>query len=339
MNPEKVKKVGLIQGGLGAEREVSLMSSQSVAKAFNELGILYKILEADENIAKNLSNLKPDCVFLAVHGKYAEDGVLQGICEYLKIPYTGSGVLVSALCMDKCFFKDYISQRGIPTPNYQNLNLKDHSLQELILKNLSFLSRDTSSDIIEGSSALPSDKNSKKNPLSFPLVVKPSREGSSLGINVCKNKQEWSLALRKALQYDQKILVESYIEGMELAVSFLNDQVLTPVEIVPGEGFYDYKSKYQSKKTQYILPPRLDKKIIAKCKTLVYQVVNILPIGTYCRVDFIIKDNITPLITEVNTLPGLTTHSLLPKSAQLDGIDFNTLILTILKGACLDYQR
>ena len=359
MKLEKIKKVGLIQGGLGAEREVSLMSSQSVAKALDELGILYTVLEADENIAKNLSNLKPDCVFLAVHGKYAEDGVLQGICEYLKIPYTGSGVLVSALCMDKCFFKDYIFQQGIPTPSYQNLNLENipmqyrtrvvqnltsffdkkktigqpdrcHSLQEWVSKDLRFLNKDLSSDTIEEGSVLP---------LSFPLVVKPAREGSSLGISVCKNKKEWDLALKEALQYDQKILVESYIEGMELAVSFLNGQVLTPVEIVPGEVFYDYKSKYQSKKTKYFLPPRLEKKVIEECKTLVHQVVNVLSIGTYCRVDFIVKDNITPLITEVNTLPGLTTHSLLPKSAQLDGIDFNTLILTILKGAYLDYQR
>ncbi len=314
MNLEKIKKVGLIQGGLGAEREVSLMSSQSVAKAFDELGILYTVLEADENIAKNLSKLKPDCVFLAVHGKYAEDGILQGICEYLKIPYTGSGVLVSALCMDKCFFKDYIYQKGIPTPPYQNLNLENIP------------------------NALSLDKEQSLPHLSFPLVVKPSREGSSLGISVCHTKQGWSLALKKAFQYDQKILVESYIEGMDLAVSFLNGQVLTPVEIVPGEVFYDYKSKYQSKKTQYLLPPRLDKKVIEKCKILVHQVADILPISNYCRVDFIVKNNICPLITEVNTLPGLTTHSLLPKSAQLDGIDFNTLILTILQGACLDYR-
>ena len=312
MNREKIKKVGLIQGGLGAEREVSLMSSQAVAKAFDELGISYKIVEADINLAKSLSELKPDCVFLAVHGKYAEDGVLQGICEYLKIPYTGSGLLGSALCMDKCFFKDYISQYDIPTPDYQNLNLENHSL--------------------------PLNKNSMKFHLSFPLVVKPSREGSSLGISICKNTEEWGPALKEAIKYDKKILLESYIEGTELAVSFLDGKVLTPVEIVPGEDFYDYKSKYQSKKTQYILPPQLDEKVIEKCKTLVRQAIRILPVGNYGRVDFIVKNNTVPLITEVNTLPGLTTHSLLPKSAKQDGIDFNTLILKILQGARLDYE-
>ena len=339
MNREKIKKVGLIQGGLGAEREVSLMSSQSVAKAFGELGISYEFIEADKNLVKSLSELKPDCVFLAVHGKYAEDGVLQGICEYLKIPYTGSGLLGSALCMDKCFFKDYISQYGIPTPDYQNLNLENYSLQEVISKGLNFpnLEKASSLEGIEKPS-IPLNKNSMKSHLSFPLVIKPSREGSSLGISICKNTEEWGPALKEAIKYDKKILLESYIEGMELAVSFLDDKVLTPVEIVPGEDFYDYKSKYQSKKTQYILPPQLDEKVIEKCKTLVQQAIRILPVGNYGRVDFIVKNNTVPLITEVNTLPGLTTHSLLPKSAKQDGIDFNTLILKILQGACLDYE-
>ena len=370
MNREDIKKVGLIQGGLGVEREVSLMSSQSVAKAFDELGILYEVIEADKNLSKNLSKLKPDCVFLAVHGKYAEDGTLQGICEYLTIPYTGSGVLGSALCMDKCFFKDYIFQYGIPTPDYQNLNLENHSLQEITSKDLHFLkweklsSPDSKKEPLYRSglksldlkARLPREKGREatkksypldiaflnkeaiRSHLSFPLVIKPSREGSSLGVSICKNKEEGELALKKALQYDKKILIESYIEGTELAVSFLDGQVLTPVEIVSGGDFYDYKSKYQSKETQYILPPRLDEKVIETCKILVQKAIRILPIGNYGRVDFIVKNNTVPLITEVNTLPGLTTHSLLPKSAQKDGINFNTLILKILRGAVLDYR-
>lgn len=307
MNKRKIKTVALVQGGLGAEREISLMSSKTVAKALDEMNISYKIIESDMNVAKNLSKLNPDCALLAVHGKYAEDGTLQGICEYLKIPYTGSGVLASSLCMDKCFFKDYISKHGIPTPDYQNLNLENQQPQEAEIN------------------------------IPLPLTIKPSREGSTLGISICKKKQELLPALKKALQYDKKILVESYIEGMELAGSLIEGKALTPVEIVPKSGFYDYKSKYKSEQTKYILPPRLEEEIIQQCKEIVCQTARISYIRTYCRADFIIKDHTSPLMLEMNTLPGLTTHSLLPKSAQHDGINFNTLVLKILQGARLDY--
>ena len=145
--------------------------------------------------------------------------------------------------------------------------------------------------------------------------------------------------MKKALQYDKKILVESYIEGMEVAVSLLTEKTLTPVEIVPKDGFYDYTSKYQSEETKYIVPPRLDEKIIKQCKEIVCQTAHLSHIRTYCRLDFIIKNKTSPLVLEMNTLPGLTTHSLLPKSAQHDGINFNMLVLKILQGARLDYLK
>ncbi len=301
------KIVALIQGGLGAEREISLMSAQAVAKAFKELGVPYTKLFADKHLWKNLSRLKPDKAFLSVHGKYAEDGSLQGLCEYLKIPYTGSGVLASALCMDKCFFKDYIRKHGIPTPQSQNLNLEKQNMKEVEIT------------------------------LPLPFVIKPAREGSTLGISICKKQPEIQPAIKIALQYDKKILVESYIEGIELAVSVLNGKALTPVEIQPASGFYDYSSKYQSKKTKYILPPRLDQKTITKCKEIALKTALISDVKTYCRADFIVQQNTEPLLTEINTLPGLTTHSLLPKSAEYDGISFPKLILKILESASLDY--
>ena len=307
MNVKNIKMTALVQGGLGAEREISLVSARAVAKAFDELNIPYKVLSASKDIASQLSDLQPDLAFLAVHGKYAEDGALQGICEYLKIPYTGSGVLSSALCMDKCVFKDLIYRYKIPTPRYQNINFSN------------------------------TDKKLKTN-IPFPLVVKPSREGSSLGISICKKEEELKPALEKALKYDNKILLESYIKGRELAVSFVEGQALTPVEIVPDSAFYDYKSKYHSNKTKYILPPKLNKQLIQQCKKWVLKTADILHIHSYCRMDFIIQNNTAPLMTEVNTLPGLTNHSLLPKSAKYDGISFNSLILKILQGARLDYE-
>ena len=283
------------------------MSAKAVATAFDELGLSYEIVSADLQLINTLSALKPARAFLAGHGKYAEDGTLQGICEYLKIPYTASGVLSSALCMDKCFFKDYISLHKIPTPPYQILNMKNQ------------------------------DPKKVKPHIPLPFVVKPSREGSTVGISVCKKENERLPALQKALKHDTKILVEAYIEGTEVAVSILKDKALTPVEIVPESGFYDYESKYRSSKTQYILPPRLNQAVIEQCKKIALQTARLARVGTYCRVDFLIKNNTTPLMTEINTLPGLTNHSLLPKSAEHDGISFNELILQILQDANLDY--
>ena len=155
----KKKTIALVQGGLGAENEISLMSARAVSQAFKELNIHYATIFADKNLLKKLSVLKPDMAFLAVHGKYAEDGTLQGIFEYLKIPYTGSGVLASTLCMDKCFFKDYIKKWNIPTPRYQNLNLEKQSEKEAQIT------------------------------LPLPFVIKPAREGSTLGIGICKKKE------------------------------------------------------------------------------------------------------------------------------------------------------
>ncbi len=303
------KKIALIQGGLGAEREISHRSSQAVAQVLDQLNKAYFILESDPELPLKLLQTQPSIAFLALHGKYAEDGIAQSLCEYLKIPYTGSGVLASSLCMNKCFFKQIVTEWGIPTPNYQSLNLKNQNLCDL----------------------LPPAQ------MPFPFVVKPSREGSSLGISICQSSKDFLPAVKKALQYDTQILLESYVKGVELACSFLDGQLLTPVEIVPKKGFYDYSNKYTSGRTEYILPPRVPQSVFKQCYSIVSRLVHLLQIRSYCRVDFIIKDN-TPFITELNTLPGLTSTSLLPKSAAYDGISFKEVIQIILKGACLDYE-
>ncbi len=302
-----MKTTALIQGGLGAEKEVSLLSAHAVAQAFKALNIPFHVVECDKNIFQTLSRLKPERAFLAVHGKYAEDGTLQGLCEYLKIPYTGSGVLSSALCMDKSFFKDYISQHKIPTPDYQNITVSKTSIKKPNIQ------------------------------LSLPFVVKPAREGSTLGIGICQKKQDILPALKKAFQYDHKILLESYIKGRELAFSCLNGKVLTPVEVVAEGGFYDYKSKYQSQKTRYILPPKMDKAVLEEGRKMALRAFKLCHIRTYARADFIVQNNKKPLITEINTLPGLTKKSLFPKSAEKDGRPFNQLIEHILQKASLDY--
>ncbi len=300
------KKVALIQGGLGAEREISLISGKAVAKALDALKISYTIVSADKDLAITLIQLQPDCAFLALHGKYAEDGLVQALCEYLKIPYTGSGVMASAVCMDKCFFKNYIHRCALPTPKYQILNL-------------------------EGTS------NVEEKDISLPVVIKPGREGSSIGVSICHQSADLVPALQKAKKYDTQVIVEEYIEGMELACSFLNGKVLSPVEIRPKTGFYNYENKYTSGATEYILPANLSQSVIEQCKEITFSAQQLLNIRSYCRADFIVQNNETPLLLEVNTLPGLTELSLLPKSAKYDGIDFINLIQQIVQGATLDY--
>jgi len=305
-----LKKIALIQGGLGPEREISFISAQAVSEALDQLKIPYSVVECDQNLPHKLLDMQPDLAFLAVHGTYAEDGVLQGLLEYLKIPYTGSGTLASAICMDKSFFKDIITQHHIATPDYQNWNLRDCDINQILS---------------------PPAKN-------FPLVVKPARGGSSLGISICRTPADFLPAMKVALQYDTKIVVESYIEGTELALSFLDGKVLTPVEIVPKDGFYNYKNKYTEGCTDYILPPRVSDDVIQQCQKATLQVTRLFRMHSYCRADFIVNNN-TPLMLEVNTLPGLTSHSLLPKSAQYDGIDFQQMVQIILCGASLDYEK
>ncbi len=303
---KKQQKVALIQGGQGAESKISLLSGQAVSKALDKLGISYKVFCADAGLPVELCRHRPDILFLAVHGQYGEDGCLQALAEYLKIPYTGSGLLSSSLCMDKCFFKDYICLHKIPTPAYFKIQGR-----------------------MPGS--LP--------PLDFPLVVKPARQGSSLGIGIVRHHKEWKAAVRQALQYDQKILVESYVEGTEIAVSFLDGQVLMPVEIKPKKGFYNYNNKYTKGATEYLLPPgTVSQRALAQCRKWTKKAVDLLNIRSYCRVDFIVHPQKGPFMIEVNTLPGLTAHSLLPKSAQYEGIGFSEVVDKILNQAALDYR-
>ena len=297
------KKIALIQGGYGSEKEISHLSGKAVAQSLETLNLAYQTIEADPLLPQKLLALKPKIVFLAVHGQYAEDGTIQSICEYLKIPYTGSGVLASSVCMDKCFFKNFITKYNIPTPSYQSVDLKSSSFQ-----------------------------------LKFPLVVKPAREGSSMGISICHDKLDFDSAVQRARKYDAKVLLESYVEGQELALSFLNGKFLTPIEVKPKTGFYDYKNKYTAGQTEYILPPNITSNILQQCQEYALKVIQALQIRSYCRTDFIISQG-TPWMIEMNTLPGLTSSSLLPKSANYDGISFNSLVTMILEGASLDYEN
>lgn len=303
------KKVVLLQGGLGAEREVSLSTGQGFQQALRELGYPFHSIDCREDFLEQITdcrkNFKPDVALLALHGKYAEDGIVQGICEYIKLPYSGSGVLASALCMDKIFTKQLLSNNHLVTPEYQTV--EKNNIESFELK------------------------------LTLPVVVKPSREGSSVGVSIVKNKNDLLSALKLAAQYDVYLVIEKFVSGMELTVPILNGRALAPIEIVPKVDFYDYKNKYTSGRTEYIMPARLAASVLQSTIAYAEQAFRVCRLRCYGRIDFRISETGIPFIIEINTLPGCTPTSLLPKSAKHSGIDFNKLVETLVENASLDY--
>lgn len=303
MSFKKSHLIALIQGGSGLEQDISLLSAKAVKQALDELSYKYFIAPADKNLPNLLLKKKPDVAFLAVHGPYGEDGITQSLCEYLKIPYTGSGVLASSLCMDKLFCKNILLQNKIPTPDFQKLT---------------------------------SDKNIHSK-FTYPFIVKASHGGSSLGTSLVKTKKDFIPSYKKAKKIGLHVFIEEYLDScQELACSLLNGLILTPVEIQAKGGFYNYKTKYTKGGSSYFTPPRCSPLVTEKVKLLAQQVFQILGVTSYGRVDILLKNN-KAWVLEVNTLPGLTKYSLLPQSAKHDKISFTKLIQIILQGARLDY--
>jgi D-alanine-D-alanine ligase len=245
---------------------------------------------------------KVDVVFIALHGKYGEDGTIQGFLEILGIPYTGSDVLSSALAMDKLKSKQLFTLYEIPTPPWE---------------------------IIEKDKALPK--------LEFPLVIKPQRQGSSIGVTIVQSEEELSEALQKAFQYDPIAIAEKYIKGRELSVPILDidgsPSALPIVEIVPRGQFYDYYHKYTEGATQEIVPAPLEKTMEMKVKEIAISAYKALGCRNFARVDMRLSEDNEPFVLEVNTIPGLTPLSLLPLSAKAAGISFPQLIDIIIQNA------
>lgn len=341
MSVSKNLKTVLIQGGWSVEREISLMSARSAAQALNQLNISFTSCTADITLYSRLQKLKPDRVFLAVHGPYGEDGSVQGMLEYLKIPYTGSGVLASALCMDKAAAKKRMKAYKIQTPFFVVLQCEKKESSKFQW-NAFWDKKDQhkiSQPFLDLFSAVSNKAEDVSEPPFIPCVVKPNRSGSSIGIRICRSKGDWKAALNCALEVDFQVIVEEYIEGSELAVSWLNGKILTPVEISPRNNhFYDFKRKYEKDQTDYFIPSKLKADLVERAGNWTEAICRNFQLRTYGRVDFIVDrlDQIYAL--EVNTLPGLTSVSLLPMSAQYDGISYNQLILKILEGADLDYK-
>ena len=301
----KNKKIAVLMGGLSAEREISLKTGQAVLSALLENGCDAVAIDACHDLPAQLREVGTDVAFICLHGRYGEDGTVQGLLEMMQIPYTGSGVMSSSMVMDKVITKQILLYHEISTPGF-----------------VAYRAGDDRSELF-------------KRCRHFPLVVKPAREGSTIGISIVHDRAELEAGLEEALQHDDLVLIEDYIQGDEITVSILNNESLPIIQIVPKSGFYDYESKYTPGHTEYLLPApleavlynRLQETSVAACKALACR-------GA-ARVDFMVRER-EFFCLEVNTIPGMTATSLLPKAAEEAGISFNELVMQILEDAGLN---
>ena len=310
-------KVAVLMGGRSAEREVSLMSGQGVLQALLTAGVNAQAFDPSQ---RDMSELKREgftrC-FIALHGRYGEDGTVQGALELLGVPYTGSGVMASSMAMDKVMTKRVWRAEGLPTPNHVLLHpsqIDSVSAQDLVAT------------------------------LGLPLIVKPAREGSSIGVTKVKSAQDLRAALLAAAACDHDILCEQCIVGDEVTCPVLGAgneaRALPVIRIVAPDGNYDYQNKYFTDDTQYLVPSGLPAAEEGAIQALVVKAYQVLGCRGWGRIDVMI-DGATrqPYLLEINTSPGMTSHSLVPMSAAADGMDYLALCVNLLVDAELDYRE
>lgn len=294
----KRKKIAVLYGGRSSEREISIKSGAAVLGSLIKLGYNAKGIDAAENLVEKLKKEKIEIAFIALHGRWGEDGTVQGLLEIMGIPYTGSGVLGSSIALDKAIMKLLFDATGIPTPAC------------LI---------STSSDI----AAFP-----------LPFVVKPANEGSTIGISIVREKKGIARAIRLARRYDRKIVIEEYIKGSEITVAVVNNKALPVIEVRPTSGFYDFHAKYTKGMTEYIVPAEIKKATAKKAQDIALRVYGLFELSGCARIDMLVRGN-NPLVIDVNTSPGMTETSLVPKAWAHLGGTFDGLVEEILKGAKL----
>ena len=295
------EKVAVLFGGTSAEREVSLKSGNAVLKALIAKGVDAHAIDTKYYSIMQLKNDGFTKAFIALHGRGGEDGVTQAILTYQNIPYTGSDVLSSALTMDKLKTKQIWQACNLPIANYIMVD-KNHaySVSEIV------------------------------NQLGLPLFVKPSHEGSSVGMSRVNEAKELQQALEHAFQYDNSVMVESFLAGAEYTVAIVGDEVLPSIRIKPSTSFYDYNAKYLSDETQYFCPSGLDEEQEAALRSLALKAYQAVGCRGWGRVDVMFDDIGNPYLLEVNTAPGMTNHSLVPMAAKQHGWSFDDLVYRIL---------
>ena len=294
----KEKKIGVLMGGLSSESEISLRSGNAILQSLIRSGYRAVAIDMDRGIVERLQREAIEIGFIALHGRWGEDGTIQGLLEILGIPYTGSGVLGSALAMDKAVMKLVLESLDVPTPEY----VVCKSLEEVRLP--------------------------------LPFVVKPAREGSTIGISIVKEEKEKQKALADAFRFDSKLVVEKYIEGREITVGIVNGATLPVVEVRPVSGFYDFTAKYTKGMTEYLVPAALDRQIEERAFDQALRIWNHCELAGCVRIDMLL-DRDVPSVIDVNTSPGMTESSLVPKAWAHLNRSFDELIEEILLKAGL----
>lgn len=302
MNPWKDKKVAVVMGGISHEKEVSIRTGTGIVAALTERGYqVQPLIVADDALAQ-IEKARPDVVFIALHGRFGEDGAIQGALEMMHIPYTGSDVCASAVAMNKILTKRIAETLGVHCPGHS----------------------------VAGSSASPTP---------YPLIIKPNREGSTVGMHIVRCEAELQSALQDAAAFDATVLLEEFIEGIEVTVGVLCGEVLPVLEIAPKSGFYDYAAKYTKGATDYILPARIDATLATTVQDWSKRVYDILGCQGVARADFMISKAFEPYFLEINTIPGMTETSLVPKAAAHIGISYADICERVLADAHCEAVR
>jgi len=299
-------KVGVLYGGRSAERAVSLMSGTGVHEALTSAGVDAHLFDTGERTLADLADAGFARVFIALHGRYGEDGALQGALELLGVPYTGSGMLASALAMDKIMTKRVWLQAGLPTPEYAVVE-DESGLEQALAR------------------------------VGLPLIVKAPHEGSTLGVQKVERAQYLAAAYRQAARFDREVLVERFVTGRELTVAVLGSgrqaRALPVIEIIAPEGNYDYEHKYFSDDTRYVCPAELPEALATEVRDLSERAYRALGCEGWGRVDLMLDAQNRPWLLEVNTSPGMTGHSLVPMAAKAAGMSYADLCVEILADA------
>jgi D-alanine-D-alanine ligase len=304
-------KIGVLMGGRSAEREVSLRTGEAVCRALIEAGYNTVKIDVGSDLVERLKEEGVELAFLALHGRYGEDGTIQGLLEMLDIPYTGPGVLASALASDKIATKKILLYEGLPTPRFMQVTEKE-ALSAGLLETAEKVLRE----------------------MGLPLVVKAPTQGSTIGTSFVHERKDVVTALELAYRYDRVALVEQFIEGMEVTAPVLgndNPVALPLIEIVSATGVYDYEAKYTAGMSDHIIPPRIPGEQQAMIKELAVRTFQALGCRGLSRVDFMVEQGGGAYILEVNTMPGMTATSLFPDAARAAGIEFPQLVDQIVK--------
>ena len=294
---KKFGQVAVLKGGISAEREVSLESGAAIAAGLRTAG--YDVTEIDVISSDFTVPAGVDAVFIALHGTFGEDGGAQARLEVLGIPYVGAGVEASRIAFDKLLTEQCLMAAGVPVPDSEVL------------------------------------RAGQSRTLSLPVVVKPPREGSSVGCHLVFNASEWDAAFAEALTHDAEVMVQQFIPGREFTVGIVNGQVLPVVEIVPAGEWYDYAAKYQADTTRYVVPAELSSEKTEEMQNVALKTFEALGARGFGRVDFRMTPSGDLFVLELNTIPGFTSHSLLPKAAAAAGIEFPELCDRIMRTASL----